>query len=101
MKIYIAGKITGDPNYKQKFAMKEMELMAQGHKVMNPSILPEGFDYEDYMKVCYAMIDTCDAILLLPDWKESNGAVRERYYGWATKKIMFENGDDVEIREVN
>ena len=37
MKIYIAGKITGDPNYREKFEKAEKFLAGQGHSVMNPA----------------------------------------------------------------
>lgn len=42
MKIYIAGKITGDENYREKFAKAQAELEKDGHIVLNPSVLPEG-----------------------------------------------------------
>jgi hypothetical protein len=42
MKVYIAGKITGDPHYRAKVAAAELGLKAFGHTVMNPAILPEG-----------------------------------------------------------
>lgn len=37
MKIYIAGKITGEPNYKEKFDIAATSLEAQGHIVLNPA----------------------------------------------------------------
>lgn len=76
MKIYIAGKITGDPNYKAKFQKAEEKLRAMGHSVMNPAWIcasPE-FDWKDYMKVSEAMQKVCEATVLLPDWYESKGA---------------------------
>ena len=33
MKVYIAGKITGDPGYRDKFAAAEMQLFWHGHTV--------------------------------------------------------------------
>ena len=50
-KVFISGKITGDPNYREKFDKAEKELTEQGHLVMNPSVFPEGFRWEDYMKI--------------------------------------------------
>lgn len=47
MKIYIAGPITGIPDYKERFAKAEAELKAKGHAVMNPAALPEGFEYSE------------------------------------------------------
>lgn len=37
MKIYIAGKITGDPDYRAKFADAQRQIEAQGHIVLNPA----------------------------------------------------------------
>lgn len=62
MKIYIAGKITGCNDYKTKFNEAEKRLIEEGHICMNPSILPEGFEWEEYMGICYSMIDVCEAV---------------------------------------
>ncbi len=89
-KIYIVGKITDDPGYRAKFARAEKSLTLQGHVVLNPAWMPEGFEYEDYMTVCFAMITVCDALYMLPDWKDSPGARRE--YDFAiehAKEIMY------------
>jgi hypothetical protein len=89
MKIYIAGKITGDDDYKNKFERYEWLLSMQGHTVMNPSILPEGFEYEQYIHICEAMIDCCDAVALLPDWRESKGAMYEKDYAENKCKVLL------------
>ena len=44
MKIYIAGKITGKEDYKTDFKAAEERLTKQGHAVLNPAVLPEGFN---------------------------------------------------------
>ena len=80
MKIYVAGKITGLDNYKEVFEEAGRMLEEEGHTVMLPSILPEGFEYEEYMKICFAMIDVCDSVYMLSNWDESPGAVREQSY---------------------
>lgn len=91
MKVYIAGKITGLDNYKELFANAEKEIKAAGHVVMNPAILPEGFDYEDYMRIFFAMIDVCDAVYFLNNWQESSGAIREKAYAEETsKKLVYQ-----------
>ena len=79
MKIYIAGKITGDPNYKEKFNSAEKTVAELGHSVMNPAWLVDypDFTYADYVAVSTTMQFRCNAILMLKDWGESNGAICE------------------------
>lgn len=77
MKIYLSGKITGDGNYKAKFSAMAEKLKALGYAVFNPAVLPDGFEYEDYMKIDLCALSTCEGIFLLDDWKDSPGAVRE------------------------
>ena len=86
-KVYLSGKITGDIGFKKKFKEAEQKLKAKGHKVMNPAILPEGFEYEEYMAICFAMIDQCNILAFLPDWEDSPGAKREIEYAVKTKKL--------------
>jgi len=81
MKVYIAGKITGLENYKLEFEKAETFLKLQGHRVLNPSILPyPGFEHHEYMHICFAMIDVCDAVFLLENWTTSDGAKMEIKY---------------------
>ena len=80
MKIYIAGKIAGDPDYREKFRRKSQELERGGHIVLNPATLPTGMEQADYMRVCFAMLDCADMVLFLPDWEESQGAKLENAY---------------------
>lgn len=80
MKVYIAGKITGDPGYKKKFKLAEAALKAKGFTVLTPSDLPAGMTNGDYMRICFAMIDTADVVAFLPDWHISDGARLERAY---------------------
>lgn len=77
MKIYLSGKITGDVKYRQKFGSMEKELLSYGYVVFNPAILPDGFEYEDYMDLDLLILSRCDAIFLMRDWKNSPGANRE------------------------
>lgn len=77
MKVYIAGKITGDTQFKAKFKSIQQKLEKEGYIVLNPAQLPAGMDYEDYMDICFAMLDVSDAIYLLDDYKDSPGALRE------------------------
>ena len=88
-KIYIAGKITGDSGYKEKFNKTQKGFENAGYKVMNPAILPEGFPWESYMPICYGMIEACDEIAMLPDWRESKGARLEMVHAIKCDKIII------------
>ena len=74
MKVYIAGKITGDSGYWEKFRQEERELEAEGFIVLNPAELPEGMQPSDYMRICFAMMDCADIVAFLPDYSQSRGA---------------------------
>lgn len=41
------------------------------------TILPEGFDWAEYMKICIPMLSCCDVIILLDGWQNSKGAKAE------------------------
>lgn len=90
MKIYIAGKITGDPDYRAKFADAQRQIEAQGHIVLNPATLPEGMEPKDYMRICFAMIDVADEVWLLPRWGASIGATLELQYCRYIRKRCLE-----------
>ena len=80
-KIYIAGKITGDPNYKDKFTNMESELLKiPGTAVINPAALPTGLEPADYAKICFAMINSSDIVVFAPNYKKSQGALLEMQY---------------------
>ena len=62
VKVYIAGKITGDAGYREKFAAAEQKLQGEGFIVLSPAVLPEGMSTADYMRICFAMIDVADKV---------------------------------------
>lgn len=86
MKVYIAGPITNDPNYKDKFYDAEMALRYEGHTILNPSELPRGLTNADYMRIDLAMIDVADIVAFLPGWEKSQGASLEHAYCQYTGK---------------
>lgn len=79
-KIYIAGKITGDSDYESKFEVAAQEYRKEGYIVLNPAVLPVGLHPADYMRICFAMIDSADVVALLPDYQKSVGAQLELQY---------------------
>lgn len=50
------------------------------------------------MAICTAMIDVSEAVYMLGNWKESPGAIRERFYAMSKeKRVIYEfpdNGGD-------
>ena len=89
-KAYIAGKITGDPEYREKFQQAKKAIEKHNISVIVPSVLPGGLSKSDYMRICFAMIDCADVVYFLPDWEESEGAkVEKAYCEYVGKPIRF------------
>ena len=99
MKVYIAGKISGDERYREKFVLVESCLTGEGFIVLNPAHLPSGMSEADYMRICLAMLDTADAAVFLPDWYQSLGARLE--YAWCEyigkPAVIWDEGMDVAL----
>lgn len=100
MKVYIAGKIAGDKQYRGKFLMAEDRLKGEGFTVLNPALLPEGLEQADYMRICFAMLDCADCAVFLADWKESKGAVLEMEWCKYTGKPAVIWHDDLYADDV-
>lgn len=94
-KVFISGRITGDRHYKSKFDTAADELKAQGVAVLNPATLPIGLTYADYARICHAMIEAADVILMLPGYTESRGAKLEMMYAqYIGKKVEYYGGTE-------
>lgn len=110
-RIYISGKM-GETELsertRRKFAGAQQLLESMGHDVSNPADeewqahLKKKFptdcqhayghvDYYSYVLLRDQMeLSTCDAICLLPDWKQSMGARAELAFAQATGKMIYE-----------
>ena len=56
-KIYIAGPISGLPNFnRDAFNLEAERLHALGHIALNPAILPDGLKQHEYMAICIEMV---------------------------------------------
>lgn len=80
-KIYIAGKVTGEPiaQCTMKFGKAQKEFEAKGYEVINPLEVVGDFTttWEVAMKKCIKALVDCQRVHFLQDWKLSNGAILE------------------------
>lgn len=99
MKIYISGKITGEPNYKEKFE-KAVHFLIKNSKTIcgedkitpyNPASLnlPKNATWKDYMNYDLKILLDCDAIYMLENWQESKGARLELIVAAELEKKIF------------
>ena len=78
MKVYIAGPMTGLPQFNRPaFHQAALNLSFEKHVPLNPAILPDGLTEADYMAVGLTMLQRADAIYLLTGWQFSAGARAE------------------------
>lgn len=95
VKVYVAGPMSGLPEFNRPaFFAAEAYLKAQGALVMNPAVLPDGWDHASYMRIAIPMMMTCDAVAFLPGWHSSDGALREytRARAFALTRLMLDVG---------
>lgn len=52
--------------------------------ILNPAKvnaqMPEGTTYDEYMAICFAMLEMTDTIFMLHEWRNSRGAQMERRF---------------------
>jgi hypothetical protein len=92
--VYLSGKITDNADYKKDFKCAEHFLSQMGYIVINPAELEEvaeGLTYEQYMQICYRLIDISDIIFMVSGWQNSKGANAELTYAKSLgKKTMYQ-----------
>lgn len=80
-KAYISGKITGmlETEYKDLFKKGCEKANELGYEAVNPCELNHNHDlsWSSYMKVDLIAMFDCDALIALPNWKDSKGAIIE------------------------
>ena len=108
MKIFISGPIRKYAHCgynREAFMLCEKYYLERGHAIMNPIRLhtryPERLSHEDYMRVCFAMLDVCDVIALLPGWQDSEGARQEYERAYLLKKTIIRVGITADDRRLS
>ena len=113
-KCYIAGRVTGDPNYKAKFHSAVATVVGytffdrNGHKIairsgrfsfraVNPTAMrPFGIPIERYpyaiaMLFCLIKLSSCSYAYFLSDWKDSLGAnIEHRAAKFLGKEVIYQ-----------
>lgn len=90
--IYIAGAISSDPDYKEKFARAEKKLREMGFKyVINPTCVADNLPYECYAPISIGFVNACTTMYVLKGYEKSKGVSAEMSYAiMAGKKIVME-----------
>ena len=96
LKVYIAGPITGVPDYKDNFRRAAELLELKYFEPVDPTEEGEveGYAYRDYIDRGLRKLLRSDAIALLPGWQTSKGAVLEQYYASICGLRIFYISDD-------
>lgn len=83
--IFVSGKMTGLPGYNHTaFHQVTAQLRAQGYTVLNPAEIAGGdttLPRAHYLRECLRMVADADAIVVLPNWRDSKGARQEVFNG--------------------
>ena len=100
--VYVSGKYTDETTDKvrenilvaREYALAIWEL---GFTAICPHLNTAHFEeskvlgYDDYIEGDLAMLERCDGIYMLPNWKDSNGAKIELEYAVSEKLPVFHN----------
>lgn len=92
-----------EEEFKETFKEAEDELIKEGYEVVNPceiEYIPE--DYAGQLLIALGELAKCDAIYLLDNWVDSNGAKCEYWFakGMGLEIMPYEENKDKEIQEL-
>lgn len=75
--VFIAGPMTGYQDYNRaEFDAEASVLSDRGFTVLNPAILPDGLEHQQYLAITLAMLEQADSVFLLDGWEKSRGAMQ-------------------------
>ena len=96
MKVYIAGPMTGLPDYNRAaFFLAAEELRMKGHIPKHTAWIVDGLDRADYMRNSIQLMLTCEAIYLLSGWENSLGArVEKSIADVCGLQLMYEEDEE-------
>ena len=98
MTVFISGKITGNPNYREQFKKRAKDLELLGYTVYDPCSIGDHLKeelgreptYDEYMQRDLKYLDNADAINFLPNWQESKGSNIEYNYAKSHNKPIIQ-----------
>lgn len=104
-KVYLSGRMSGleEEEFKAIFKEAEDELIEMGYEVINPCEIDYTTeDYAGQLLIALGELAKCDAIYLLENWKESNGARCEYWFakGMGLEIMSYEKDKDKEVQEL-
>lgn len=110
-RVYIAGKIEGNPDYVRQFTEAAEAIRKSGRRPINPVAFvnfhnrireqecqPE-MERHEIMKLCIEKLCTCHEIVLLRNWRESPGALLEAAVAYNLNLKFYHLSEELENAE--
>ena len=97
LRMYVAGPMTGYPDLNfPAFHRETARLRSEGAHVINPAEIntDPGMSWEQCLRADIRELATCDAIVLLPGWEQSKGALLEHHIALQLGLIVLHAGQE-------
>lgn len=90
-RIYISGPMPSLP--RPAFHAEANHQRERGHIPLNPAILPEGLTQAEYIACSLPMVMLADELVMLPGWRDSQGATAEFHLAMKCGKVIRQAKD--------